>query len=171
VRREDCMDMFKRIPEVMHAQVNLVLRNGFVISVDGVVRFEDAYVVIRGREGGTSDEGRGFFVPFDEICYVRIERPLRLGELKLMYGETGFMDLEDRLAAQGEALAEPAKQTKSPSDTPMAPMPTPPPSTTPTPVATATDPASIAKQNLLDRIRAARANVAGATGRLGNSGK
>ena len=43
--------------------------------------------------------------------------------------------------------------------------------TVPVPI-TGADPASIAKQNLLDRIRAARANanVAGTTGKLSGSG-
>ena len=153
MRKEDCLELFKRIPDVMHPQVNLTLRNGFVLSVESVARFESAYLVFRGREGGTSDEGRAFFVPYDEICYVRIEREVRLGELKKMYGETGYRDAEDRLSGEPQP-AEPLK--------PVAELPIPP--TTPT---LSTDPASIAKQNLLDRIRAARANVAGATGKLG----
>jgi len=159
VRKEDCVEMFKRIPEVMHPQVNLALRNGFVLSVESVARFEPEYLVFRGREGGTSDEGRAFFVPYEEICYVRVERVVRLGELKRMYGETGHLDAEDRLG--GEAQPEPTKPAAD------APVPVPV-----TPAATiATDPASIAKQNLLDRIRAARANVAGATGKLGGGGR
>lgn len=154
MRKEDCQELFKRLPEVMHPQVNLALRNGFVLSVESVARFEPAYLVFRGREGGTSDEGRAFFVPYDEICYVRIERVVRLGELKKMYGETGYVDAEDRLNGDMQT-AELAKPT---ADDPIPP----------TPAATvATDPASIAKQNLLDRIRAARANVAGSTGKLG----
>src|SRR5262249_7549758 len=44
VRKEDCVEMFKRIPEVMHPQVNLALRNGFVLSVDAVARFEPEYL-------------------------------------------------------------------------------------------------------------------------------
>lgn len=160
MRKEDCVEMFQRIPEVMHPQVNLALRNGFVLSVETVARFEPEYLVFRGREGGTSDEGRAFFVPYDEICYVRIERAVRLGELKKMYGEAGYVDAEDRLG--GEPQPEPAKAA------PAMPAPVPMP-VTPT-TSGPTDPASIAKQNLLDRIRAARANVAGATGKLGGGG-
>jgi hypothetical protein len=143
--------MFKRVPAEMHQQVNLMLRNGFVVSVETVARFEPGYLVCRGREGGTTDEGRAFFVPYDEICYVRLERVVRLGELKRMYGEAGHLDADDRLSA-------PAEEAATPSD-----VQTP----APAPAAAPTDPASIAKQNLLHRIRAARANVAGATGKLG----
>jgi hypothetical protein len=158
MRREDCLEMFKRIPEEMHPQVNLVLHNQFVLSVECVARFEQSYMVIRGREGGTSDEGRAFFVPYEEISYIRIERVVRIGELKKMYGESGYVDSEDRLNAS------------SPPDPNRGGAPKPDMDiTTPTPAPPAglpSDPATIAKQNLLDRIRAARANVAGTTGKL-----
>jgi hypothetical protein len=138
----------------MHPQVNLVLRNGFVLAIETIARFEPTYLVFRGREGGTSDEGRAFFVPYEEICYIRIERAVRLGELKKMYGEAGYVDAEDRLT-EAEATNESAKTAEAK------------PSSLPTTSINPTDPASIAKQNLLERIRAARANVAGATGKLG----
>ena len=159
MRRDDLVDAFKRIPEPMHQYVNLVMRNQSILAVDVVARFEPTYLVLRGREGGTTDEGRAFFVPYDEICYLKIERMVRLGELKKMYGEEGYVDAEDRLSAPEAATpAQPAAPGTAP-----APAPTPAPSGP-------TDPGSIAKQNLLERIRAARANVAGTTGKLG-SGK
>lgn len=158
MRREDCVDLFKRIPESYHPQVNMILRGQGMITVDTVVRFEPAYVVLRGREQGSTDEGRAFFVPYEEIAYLRIERVLKLGQLKKMYGETGHVDAEDAL---GQAEADTAEtgaltagvdvQTPVPAAEPSGPM----------------DPAEIAKKNLLDRIRAARANVAGTTGRIG----
>ena len=155
MRREDCVEMFKRIPEASHAQINLVLRNSFVLSVDVVVRFEPTYLVFRGREGGTTDEGRAFFVPYEEIGYIRLERVVRVGELKQMYGETGYVDAEDRLSPEKKQeetveVAKLALDTKTPPPGTGLPM----------------DPASIAKQNLLDRIRATRASVAGVTGKL-----
>ena len=159
MRREDCVEMFGKIPEGMHPQVNLVLRNGFCLSVSMVARYEETYVVFSGREGGTSDESRGFFVPYDEISYVRIERNVRVGELKRMFGEMGYEDAEDRLDAMTQ---EAAKQTDGQA-TPATSAPVPVAGGTPL---MASDPAAIARQNLLDRIRAARANVAGTTGKL-----
>ena len=158
MRREECVELFKLIPESSHAQVNLVLRNQYMLAVDVVVRFEANYIAFRGREGGTTDEGRAFFVPYDEIAYMKLERVVRLGELKQMYGETGYVDAEDRLSAgeQKEAEALLAVDTKTPL---------------PVPTAVPQDPQSIAKQNLLDRIRATRASVAGTTGRLGSDKK
>jgi hypothetical protein len=107
--------------------------------------------------GGSTDEGRGFFIPYEEISYLRVERPVRLGELKRMYGEETGVDSEDRLVAEAEALdaAEAAQ-----AETPVLPAQTPAP-------VLAQDPASIAKQNLLDRIRQARAAAGSVTGKLG----
>jgi hypothetical protein len=158
MRKEDCLALLKKhIPEESHPQVNLCLRNGMVISMESVARFEDGFLVCRGREGGTSDEGRAFFIPYDEITYIRIERIVRMGELKKMFGETGYLDAEDRLS--GNVPSE-----KAPDGT-QAPAPTP----APVGVSVGGDPASIAKQNLLNRIRAARANIAGTSSKLGGS--
>ena len=162
MRREDCVDMFKRVPELSHAYMNLVMRNQSVLTVDVIIRFESTYLVMKGREGGTTDENRGFFVPYEEISYLRLERSVKISEMKAMYGETGYVDEEDKLAAQGAALdkaksdADAAVEVKAGTQTPPPEMPQ--------------DPASIARQNLLDRIRAARQG-AGATGKLTGGGK
>ena len=152
MQREDCVEMFERIPERDHSYVVLVMKNGGMLSVDQLARFEKTYMAFRGREGGTTDEGRSFFVPYDDIAYLRIERVVKLSELKAMFGETGFVDDEDK-------LAQPQKVEKTAGGSGEAPLPLP---------VAPTDPASIAKQNLLDRIRAARnaAALGGATGRL-----
>ena len=155
MRREECVELFKRIPEASHAQVNLVLRNQYVLAVDVIVRFEPTYIAFRGREGGTTDEGRAFFVPYEEISHLKLERVVRIGELKEMYGETGYVDAEDRLS--GNEQKEPEAKLTVDTQTPL-----------PAPSALPQDPASIAKQNLLDRIRATRASV---TGKLGSDKK
>lgn len=161
MRREDCVDLFKKIPEHYHAQVNLILRGQGMITVDSVVRFEPTYLVLRGREQGSTDEGRAFFVPYEELAYFRIERVLKLSELKRMYGETGIVDLEDQLGQdlENEAAEKAEVEKQSGVDTQ-----TPAPGASPM---GGQDPATIAKQNLLGRIRAARASATSTTGRLG----
>ena len=73
------------------------------MTIDTVVRFEPTYLVFRGREAGNIDDERAFFVPYDEISYLKIERTVRLGELKRMYGEEGHVDAEDRLSGGADA--------------------------------------------------------------------
>ncbi|MCS7020659.1 MAG: hypothetical protein NZ703_10580 [Gemmataceae bacterium] len=152
MRREDCLDIFQRLPEALHNSVNLVLRNQFVIAVDMVARFEPHYLVLRGREGGSTDEGRGFFIPYDEIAYIRIERTVKVGELKRYYGETGYIDKEELAEAGPQQTSE--RQVAAPAGAGS--------------VVVAEDPAAIARQNLLERIRATRANLGGTTSRLNN---
>jgi hypothetical protein len=156
MRREDCVELFKKIPEHYHAQVNLILRGQGMITVDCVVRFEPTYMVLRGREQGSTDEGRAFFVPYEELAYFRIERVLKLSELKRMYGEQNIVDLEDTLGQDLEKAAEKAAADAGVDTQTPAPSP-----------AGAQDPASIAKHNLLESIRAARAGAASTTGRIG----
>lgn len=157
MRREDCAELFDKIPKADHPQINLILRGQGMITVDVLIRLEPTYVVLRGREQGSTDEGRAFFVPYDEIAYFRLEKVVKLGEIKAMYGETGFVDAEDALLKGVEKPAEEAS--------PGVGTKTPPPVASPM---TSTDPAAIARQNLLERIRAARATAAGSsTGKLG----
>lgn len=150
MRREDCLDIFQRLPEQLHGCVNLVLRNQFTVAVDTVARFEPHYLVLRGRETGSTDEGRGFFIPYDEIAYIRIERTVKVGELKRFYGETGYVDKDDQLDGADAATATP-DATNTP---PVA-----------GPILTPGDPAAIARQNLLERLRS-RTQLGGSTGKL-----
>lgn len=160
MRREDCLDVFQRLPESLHSTVNLVLRNQFVIAVDMVARFEPNYLVLRGREGGSTDEGRGFFIPYEEIAYIRIERTVKVGELKRYYGETGYVDREELAdAALSETSANGKAEEAASSE-----------SASTTTVPASSGPGAIARQNLLERIRATRANLGGTTGRLNHKG-
>lgn len=143
MRREDCVEVFGRIPEPIHAMSNLVLKNAVAIAIDTVIRFEPNYILVRGREGGTTDEGRSFFVTYEDIAYIKIEKVLRANDLRRLYGEGPEVEVE----MTGEEGEEEVKSA----------MPTVSDVVTPSPVQSAPmDPAAIAKQNLLDRIRAAR---------------
>jgi hypothetical protein len=108
----------------------LSLQNGSEICVDTVFRFEPTFAVIRGRAGGSIDEARGFFVPYDQMLYLKLDRVIRLEELEAMFGPS-----------------TPVKTTATPVMT----------SAQPTPIAP-TDPA-VASRLLLERIRAVRATA------------
>jgi hypothetical protein len=150
MRKEDLQDILKRVPLNDQTSIVLTLQSGLFLSVDTVVRYEAEYLVIRGREGGTTDEGRAFFVPFKDISFVKLDRVVKAAELKRMYGETVALDFEESMAAEkvaGDAAA--AASAKAPTKIETA------------------DPATIAKQNLLARIRAARTSGGGSPGSPG----
>lgn len=136
MRREDVLDIVQRVPEKDHPKLQFILRSGVTLNVELFIKFEPNYVCFRGRESGNVDEGRGFFVPYDEMTTIKLERVVKLVEMKQMFGESGEGFEEDKLA--------PSDIIKTPNPI-LTPAPTGP-----------MDPAQIAKQNLLARIRAAR---------------
>jgi len=138
MRRDDLLDILGKIPPHDLTKIVLILRFGTSITLDTVLRREDEYLVVRGREAGTNDEGRAFFVPFEDVLCVKFDRVVKVSEIKRLFGEVVEDDID--LTAPTKAVEADAKA--NPADTPVP--------------ATPMDPAAIAKQNLLARIRAAR---------------
>jgi hypothetical protein len=134
MRREDFVNLFERLPIEEHARTQIVMRANVNISVDTLIRLEEAYAVIRGREAGNQDEGRAFFVPYDEVSCIKLERVVQSVELERWFSDRPTIQRQD---GAGSA--------------PLAETPPPPPE--------ALDPAVIARQNLLERIRAARSVI------------
>ena len=135
---QEWIDMLRVIPEEDQNALVLVLQNGCEISVDTLFRFEPNFLILRGRVGGTTYEGRAFFVPFDQMLYFRIERVTVLAELREMVSASPGLAAAyvPETAALASAVPEP------PPVAPSAPS--------------VTD-ATANRNALLDRIRAARA--------------
>jgi hypothetical protein len=132
------INMLSLIPEAEHTKLVIVLKNGMELCVDTLYRFERAFLVMRGRAGGTIDESRGFFVPYDQMMCVRLDRVIKLDDLDAMLTPE----------------AEPVVRT---TETPVVT------SAQPTPTSAPTDPAA-ASRLLLERIRAVRASSARSMG-------
>jgi hypothetical protein len=135
--REELTEMLDRIPELDHPKVQFVMKSGSMLSLDVLVRLEATYLVMRGREAGNQDEGRAFFLPYADIQFLKIERVMTLAEIEAMFADRTATVKRANRETRSDAVAE-----------------TPPPSP-----AVPLDPAAIAKQNLLDRIRAAKSVV------------
>ena len=141
---QEWIDMLQVLPLEQQNQIVLVLKNQSEVAVDTLFRFERNFLVLRGRVAGTTDEGRAFFIPFDQMVYFRIERVVNLTELDSIFlGHTARST-----GPVPEAI--PAVPTPIPIPIPVSVEPTAPPTD-----ATAT------RNALLDRIRAARATQSG----------
>lgn len=143
MRREDVLDVLQKIEKNSVLDVTktvIVLRYGAAISLETLVRPEIDYMVVRGREAGTNDESRAFFVPFEDVLFVKLDRVTRHNEVRRLMGEK--VPIEDDDKSEIKVVEAKPNEAKSPTSTP--------PPTSPM------DPAAIAKQNLLARIRAAR---------------
>jgi hypothetical protein len=143
MRNEEWIEMIRLIPTSQHPQLVVVLQNGGELSVDMIYKCEPNYVVLRGRVAGTTDEGRGFFVPYDQMLYLRLERKMKVEDLAALFGETpptsvAGADSEKALVATEITIEQP------------------------------TDPATTTRNALLERIRAARNSSAGTTTRAGS---
>jgi hypothetical protein len=141
MRREDLLELIQKLPPSDLSKIMLVLHNGIGIIVDTLFKTEPEFLVIRGREAGTTDENRAFFLPYGEVAYLKLERSVKLTELQRMYG----MPIDAALADTPEGGSD--------TDTP-GPVGEDGAAQSP-----AVDPAVIARQNLLDRIRAARTSA------------
>lgn len=146
MRREDILDVIRRMGPGDITLTVLTLRNGGTITLEALIRTEAEYMVVRGREGGTTDEGRAFFVPYEDVVYIKLDRMTRANQLRRMYGEKVELDREEQYEAESNTA-------QGESIDPVTGVATPAPASQPL------DPAAIAKQNLLDRIRAARTSA------------
>jgi hypothetical protein len=137
MQREVLMDMFNRIPEMDYQKVQIVMASGSMLSLDTLIRFEPLYLVMRGREAGNQDEGRAFFIPYEQVEFLKIERIVALQELEQMFADR---PVNVKRSNQRETRSDMIQETPRPEQQSSAQL----------------DPAAIAKQNLLDRIRAAK---------------
>lgn len=139
---------------------------GTELAVQGVLRMEENYLVLRGRMAGTTDSGRIFFVPYDQINYIGFIKPVKEKEIFAMYGEEGPPEKEE--VSKTTSVTEPeaehisAETSNFPADPPSQPDP-PASSEATAAVETAppqTEPRKASKSILLERLRARRASAA-----------
>jgi hypothetical protein len=159
MRNEEWLQMLRLIPESQQNQIVIMLQNGVDLVVETIFRLESNYLVMRGRRGGDVDENRAFFVPYSQMLCFRLERVVKLNELYALFGETAPESAnEDRLAeatektkteaAAQQALLASAQQSAPTMHTGAAAVASP-----------GLADSNAVKNNLLERIRAARATT------------
>jgi hypothetical protein len=160
------VEMLKVIPKHEHNALVLMTTAGLELTVETIFRFEQAYLVMRGRLAGTNDEGRAFFIPYDQITYLNLNRLVAEKDIREFYGE--LMEDEPKPLTEDAPPPEPEQSlAATPPLTAPAPAPAPAASaaagpSAPTPIGrfSSADAAAAAKTVLLERIRAARAGSA-----------
>src|SRR5262245_30083928 len=79
--------LLRRIPQELHDSLVLVTSIGTEVSIQGILRVEEEYLVIRGRLAGTTDAGRVFFIPFNDINHLFFQREMKESEIQSLYGQ------------------------------------------------------------------------------------
>jgi hypothetical protein len=152
---QEWKEMFGKIPTTQHNQVVITLTNGTDLVVDVFFRFEPTFMVIRGRQGGSVDESRAFFVPYDQLLYFRLERNVKLPELYQLFGEEvpdGLVSVLDLPEQKSDDTPTRKSNTRGESVTSSNDS-----------ISNLTSDGPVVKNNLLERIRAARVNAASKT--------
>jgi hypothetical protein len=146
--------LLRRIPPDQHDILALVTTNGIEINIQTILRTEEDYVLIRGRLAGTTDTGRVFFVPYDQINYLGFVREVKETQIRAIYGEAPPaepVEPKSDTCSTEPALAEPASAAATPDPAPPPAPEAKPPPEPPKPAAQFKIPR---KSGVLERLRA-----------------
>ena len=97
------VNLIQRIPMEHHNILFVVTSGGVEISVQCVLRMEQDFVVIHGRLAGTTDNGRIFFIPYEQVDFIGIQKELKASQFDAMYGGITILPGTDKAAALAAA--------------------------------------------------------------------
>jgi hypothetical protein len=157
------MTLLRQIPPNRHEIVVLVTCAGTEISMQNLVRLEENYAVVRGRLSGTTDTGRIFFIPYDQLNYLGFQKELKDADIHAIYGEREPEPAKVISSADNES--PPPTQSEPPALDPAELRPQDPPQldNSQDPLKTETRLSIPRRSRILERLRAH-------TERVGNSG-
>ncbi|MFL5330581.1 MAG: hypothetical protein ACJ8C4_16890 [Gemmataceae bacterium] len=169
------------IPADQMNQLVIMTNNGIELNIELLVRIDPGHVIFRGRVSGQNDDGRLFFLPYDQITYLNINRFVKEDEIRDLLGTTGYlpsrptnettapMDVIEPDVAHNSFVTTTAATATSmiprpvPIYAPPAPVasPNPRPVVAPPPPPVAAEAPGNAKSSILDRLRAQRTAMKG----------
>jgi hypothetical protein len=79
-------DLVVRLPAKQHNRLMVMTSGGTEILIQEISRIQPEYLVIKGRVSGTSDAGRLYFVPFDQISFVGLSKMVMDEEIEEIFG-------------------------------------------------------------------------------------
>jgi hypothetical protein len=139
MQNSDWIELFRRIPLNRHEKLVVVTKVGIEIAVQNILRLEPACLMMRGRLAGTTDMGRVFMIPYEQIGYLNFSFEVPVEQFEVMLGPTDF-PVVDKQALSTEAELE----AESPEDESAVEADEEKPSAARRPV----------KESLLERLRA-----------------
>jgi hypothetical protein len=149
VTNPEWIKLFRQIPQDLHNKLILILRNRSEVVVETIYRLEPAFAVMRARMGGTIEGGLLVMTPYNQITSIYVTREVPEENVKALFEAkppAAQTETNGRLSGSHHAspMPEPSK--------PLAQQPVAP------------DPAAL-RNNLLERLRAARQAAAPANGK------
>lgn len=84
---EQYIKLFKSLPEAETEMLMIAMNNGMEIAVQRIMRYEDHYMLVRGRLGGTEEGELIFLVDYCNITFVYFLRPIADARVQEIFGE------------------------------------------------------------------------------------
>ncbi|HEY1381203.1 MAG TPA: hypothetical protein VGF55_30665, partial [Gemmataceae bacterium] len=105
MQNSDWIDVIRLIPTDQHNLLVLTTQTGVDLNIDTILRTEPTYIVFRGRALGQTDDGRVFFLPYQHIDYLQINRQVKEAEVQALFGDSP--EAADARPASGVFAANP----------------------------------------------------------------
>ena len=126
------VQLIRRIPADQIPNLLLMTTAGTELNLQSIVHCDGEFLVVRARMAGTSDAGRAFFIPYDQIHFLGLQKPLKEEQVRAMFDGPGVWPVHAAppvaTAAPPPAEADPlppfGAQPESPPD--VAPQPSMP---------------------------------------------
>jgi len=153
---EEWIALFRQLPPAILPKLVLVTHNRTEISVETIFRLEATFTVLRGRVSGTTDSGLLFVLPYDVITNFYINREVDEEEINTIFGAVTPLTAP---TVQKSASHHPLKGSSHNGQVPpevAALRPSMQGSAPSAAAKTAEGPATTARNNLVERLRAAR---------------
>jgi hypothetical protein len=130
-------NLLRHIPPTMHDQLMLVTVGGTEIAVSTILRVDHEFLAFKGRLAATQDQGRLFFIPFQNIDYVGTSREVKDEEYHAVFGSLVVPPPQAApVMAVSEAVSSPPPSPAPALETPAAELPSEPePQTETAPIA------------------------------------
>jgi len=140
VTNPEWIKLFRQMPQDLHSKLILILRNRTEIVVDSIYRLEPAFMVMRARLGGTIEGGLLVMTPYNQITSMYVNREVPEENVNAIF-ETKLPAEKPEANGKLSGSHHPAPAAETPK--PVAAQPA------------AADPNAV-RNNLLERLRAAR---------------
>jgi len=124
------IDLFRRLPSNLHDALALTVTTGAEIIIQGIVKLEPDFAILRGRMAGTQDNGRVVILPYSQLVSVAFQRHLKDNDIQTIFGASGPMAPPIELSNGSEPLAaateqEPEEASVPGDEAPVNPVPRP----------------------------------------------
>jgi len=77
------------IPAEQHSKLVVITHNNSEIHLQGILHQEPEFFVVRGRLAASTDAGRVFILPFDQVHYIAFRDAMKESDVLAMMGVPG----------------------------------------------------------------------------------